>query len=184
MLSRITLFLILASMLLASVAWRPIQTNGQAPAGCLAIYAATTRGGAEAPSGGGLSCNPSNASGGTSRVARVIDGDTIELANGDRVRYIGIDTPERGEPFFGNATRLNRSLVEGKRIRLMRDVSEKDRFGRLLRYVYVDDILVNAELVREGYARALEYEPDVRFFACFAALEQEALDQQRGMWAQ
>ncbi len=119
MLSRIALSLVLASMLLAGVAWRPIQTNGQAPAGCEVIYAATTRGGAEAPSGGGLSCNASNGSGDTSRVARVIDGDTIELANGDRVRYIGIDTPERGESFFGAATRLNRGLVEGKNVRVV-----------------------------------------------------------------
>ncbi len=68
-------------------------------------------------------------------------------------------------------------------MRLERDVSERDRFGRLLRYVYVDGILVNAELVREGYAETLFYPPDTRYASCFAALEVEAQESRRGMWA-
>ena len=139
---------------------------------CDDVARATTRGGAD----------PSASSQG-SLVRRVIDGDTIVLANGSRVRYVGIDTPERGEPFFDEATEFNRQLVEGKRVRLLKDQSDKDRFGRLLRYVLAGDILVNAELVREGLAEAKRYEPDVKFADCFDALMQEARENQRGMWS-
>ena len=66
---------------------------------------------------------------------------------------------------------------------LAKDESDKDRFGRLLRFVYADGILVNAELVREGYARAKVYLPDTKHADCFAALQQEAAEEQRGMWA-
>ena len=113
---------------------------------------------------------------------RVIDGDTIVMADGARVRYIGMDTPERGEPFFDEATEYNRRLVEGRRVQLVEDESETDRFGRLLRYVLADDILVNAELVREGLAEAKRYKPDVKFADCFDALMQEARDERRGLW--
>lgn len=113
---------------------------------------------------------------------RVIDGDTIVLANGERVRYIGVDTPERGEPFFVEATELNRSLTEGQRVTLLTDKSGRDRFGRLLRYVVAGDILVNAELVREGMAEATRYEPDVKFAGCFEALMEEAKEERRGGW--
>lgn len=66
---------------------------------------------------------------------------------------------------------------------LQKDVSGKDRFGRLLRFVYSDGILVNAELVREGYADARVYPPDTRYAGCFAALEREAREARRGMWS-
>ena len=138
---------------------------------CDDVARATTRGGAES----------STASRGI-WVQRVIDGDTVVLANGDRVRYIGMDTPERGERLFDEATEYNRRLVEGQRVGLLKDQSEADRFGRLLRYVLAGDILVNAELVREGMAEAKRYEPDVKFADCFDALMQEARDAKRGMW--
>ena len=103
---------------------------------------------------------------------RVIDGDTIEV-NIDgavyKVRYIGIDTPELDDKraeysaLAQEATRYNRQLVEGETIRLEKDVSETDKYGRLLRYVYVDDIFVNAELVRQGLAWAKAYEPDTKY---------------------
>ena len=117
-----------------------------------------------------------------SLVRRVIDGDTIEMADGARVRYIGVDTPERNEPFYLEATDYNRRLVEGQRVKLLKDESNKDRFGRLLRYVLAGDILVNAELVREGLAEAKSYEPDVKFAACFDTLMREAKENRRGMW--
>lgn len=94
-------------------------------------------------------------------VTRVIDGDTIEVDIGGvlyKVRYIGIDTPELDDerPEFcalaQEATRYNRQLVEGKEMRLEKDVSETDHYGRLLRYVYVGDTFVNAELVSAGLA--------------------------------
>ena len=138
---------------------------------CDDVARATTRGGAE----------PSQSSRGT-LVQRVIDGDTVVLANGERVRYIGMDTPERGEPFFDEATEFNRRLVEGRPIQLVEDESETDRFGRLLRYVFAGDILVNAELVREGLAEAKRYDPDVKFADCFNALMQEARENRRGLW--
>ena len=148
---------------------------GSAPTlkSCDDVARATTRGGAES----------STSSRGV-LVQRVIDGDTVVLADGERVRYIGMDTPERGDPFFDEATEYNRGLVEGKRTQLIKDESETDRFGRLLRYVFAGDILVNGELVREGLAEAKRYEPDVKFAECFDALMQEAKDKQRGMWAQ
>lgn len=119
----------------------------------------------------------------TAIAAYVIDGDTIEIEGGYRVRYIGIDTPEKDEAFYLEATEANRRLVEGKTIRLERDVSETDRYGRLLRYVWVDDVMVNAELVRQGLAEAKAYPPDTRRQSLLDGLEREARAARRGMWA-
>ena len=116
-------------------------------------------------------------------VTRVIDGDTIEIQGGDRVRYIGIDTPERGDPYYLEATAKNEELVEGRRVRLEKDTSEKDRYGRLLRYIFVDDLFVNAEMVRLGYARAYSYPPDTQYAELFSRLESEAKQAGRGLWA-
>ena len=91
-----------------------------------------------------------------------------------------VDTPEF---HAAEAADANRDLVEGRRVHLVRDVSDRDRFGRMLRYVYVSGVMVNAELVREGHARAVEFPPDVRYTACFEALEEEAREAGRGMWA-
>jgi hypothetical protein len=105
-----------------------------------------------------------------------------------RVRYIGIDTPELDDerPEFcalaQEATILNRQLVEGQNVRLEQDVSETDRYGRLLRYVYVDDIFVNAELVRQGLAWAEAYEPDTKYQDYLEELEAEAKLAGIGIW--
>ncbi len=124
-------------------------------------------------------------------VTRVIDGDTIEVDIGGtiyKVRYIGIDAPElddKGPEFCAlaqEATRLNRELVEGKTVRLEKDISETDRYGRLLRYVYVDDIFVNAELVRQGLAWAEPYEPDTKYQDYLEELETEARQDKIGIW--
>ena len=129
-------------------------------------------------------CLPLATSLDTDRVARVIDGDTIILSGGERVRYIGIDTPEMDpeEPFAVQATQANRELVEGKPVRLERDVSETDKYGRLLRYIWVDEKLVNLELVRLGLAEAKAYPPDVRYQSLLDAAETEAKLTGRGMW--
>ncbi len=116
-------------------------------------------------------------------VTRVVDGDTIEIWGGDRVRYIGIDTPEIDEPYYAEATAKNKELVNGKEVRLVKDVSEKDQYGRLLRYIYVGDLFVNAELVRLGYARAKRYPPDTSYAELFSQLELEAKQAGRGLWA-
>jgi len=120
-------------------------------------------------------------------VTRVIDGDTIVIEGGYRVRYIGIDTPEtypEAKAFGAEAWQANRELVEGKRVRLEKDVSETDKYGRLLRYVYAGDIMVNAELVRNGLAEARAYPPDIKYQDYLAGLQEGAKDEGRGMWAE
>ena len=117
-------------------------------------------------------------------VARVIDGDTIELADGSRVRYLGIDTPETDEYYYAEATAKNRELVEGKIIELQRGERDHDAYDRLLRYVYVDGVFVNAELVAQGYAKAYIFDPDERYSQVLVQLEQYAKLRQRGLWGQ
>jgi endonuclease YncB( thermonuclease family) len=110
-------------------------------------------------------------------VTRVIDGDTIEVEIDDiiyDVRYIGINTPERSDPCFDEATNANAEFVQGRVVRLERDTSDTDRFGRLLRYVYVDDTFVNEELVQMGVAEVVLYQPDDREFENFRNIEQAA----------
>lgn len=119
---------------------------------------------------------------------RVPDGDGLVLSDGRRVRYIGIDAPEMTtwegppEPFALQAKQANRKLVTDKRVRLVRDVSQTDRYGRLLRFVYVGETLVNAELLKSGLARALPIEPDVGQAVEFQALEWEARLKGKGLW--
>ncbi|MFC2072890.1 thermonuclease family protein [Chloroflexota bacterium] len=122
----------------------------------------------------------------TARVVEVIDGDTITVEGGYRVRYIGIDAPEVHpdlEAFGIEAREANRKLVAGKKVRLELDVSQTDKYGRLLRYVWVDDILVEAELVRQGLARAKAYPPDTKYQDYLEQMQAEAIDASRGIWA-
>ena len=121
----------------------------------------------------------------TAAVVSVIDGDTIIIEGNYRVRYIGIDTPELRpalEAYGLEAWQANRELVQNRTIRLERDVSETDRYGRLLRYVYVDDVFVNAELVRLGLAEAVAYPPDTRYQDYFEELEAAARKAGLGIW--
>jgi len=120
------------------------------------------------------------------KVVDVIDGDTIVVEGGLLVRYIGIDAPEKNEGLYLQAQKANEELVRGKRVRLEKDVSDKDNYGRLLRYVYVDGdgVFVNAELVRSGLADAKAYPPDVKYQAYLDALEKEARQTKKGLWAQ
>ena len=115
-------------------------------------------------------------------VVRVIDGDTIELANGERVRYLGIDTPETGEYYAAEATAKNIELVEGKIVELQRGERDRDEYGRLLRYVYIDGTFVNAELVATGYAKAYIFNPDERYSQVLVQLEQYAKMRRQGLW--
>jgi endonuclease YncB( thermonuclease family) len=124
-------------------------------------------------------------------VTRVIDGDTIEVNIAGtiyKVRYIGIDAPELDDKrpeycaLAQEATRCNRQLVEGKTVRLEKDISETDKYERLLRYVYVDDIFVNAELVRQGLAWAKTYEPDTKYQGILEKAEAEARQDKTGIW--
>jgi micrococcal nuclease len=122
---------------------------------------------------------------------RVIDGDTIEVSIGGKtytVRYIGIDTPETKHPekpveWMGEeAAAKNEELVGGKVVELEKDVSETDKYGRLLRYVWFGDLMINAELVRLGFAKVSTYPPDVRYQDLFLKMQQEAREAQRGLW--
>jgi len=130
---------------------------------------------------------------GEAKVIRVIDGDTIDVeiqGKSYRVRYIGIDTPETvhsvipPQPLGAEATARNKELVDGKTVRLEKDVSETDSYDRLLRYVYVGDMCVNAELVKWGYAWASSYPPDTRYDSWFSTLQNEAKNSKRGLWSQ
>ncbi len=122
-------------------------------------------------------------------VKRVIDGDTVELESGQTLRYIGMDTPEthhplKGQECFGQeASQRNRELVEGKLVRLEKDISETDRYGRLLRYVWVDDRLINQQLVEEGFALAASFPPDIAKQDIFRQAELTAKNQTHGLWA-
>ena len=115
-------------------------------------------------------------------VERVVDGDTLVLEGGERVRLIGIDTPERGQHLFDESTAFVRDLVEGRRVRLERDMTERDKYDRLLRYVYIGDRFLNLELVREGYATALNYEPDSTYRDLFALEEARVRQLRKGIW--
>ncbi len=124
-------------------------------------------------------------------VTRVVDGDTIEVEIGGqayRVRYIGIDTPETVHPskpvqcFGPEASARNKALVEGKTVGLEKDVSETDQYGRLLRYVWIGAEMVNAALVRDGYAQVSTYPPDVKYQEMFLELQRAAREEGRGIW--
>jgi micrococcal nuclease len=122
-------------------------------------------------------------------VTKVIDGDTILTENGQKIRYIGINTPETVHPSkpvecFGlEASNKNKEIVEGKEIRIEKDISETDYYGRLLRYVWIGDIFVNDYLVRQGYAYASAYPPDIKYSEQFNEAQQEAMEDNRGLWS-
>lgn len=127
----------------------------------------------------------------TFSVVRAIDGDTIEvLIGGEKktVRYIGINTPETVHPskpaecFGKEASDKNKMLVEGQSVRLEKDISETDKYGRLLRYVYVGETMINEALVEGGYAHASTYPPDVKYTDVFLAAEKTARETERGLW--
>lgn len=130
-------------------------------------------------------------------VVKAIDGDTIEViidGINRKVRYIGINTPETVDPrrklqcFGKEASNENKKLVEGKNIILQKDVSETDKFGRWLRYVYVklNDgslLFVNDYLVREGFAQSESFPPDITYQERFKEAEREARLAKKGLWA-
>lgn len=135
-------------------------------------------------------------------VERVIDGDTLKLSNGQKVRLIGVDTPELhysdkllrdvkkslkdiktiqelGEKAFD----FTRELCLNKKIRLEYDVEKRDRYKRLLAYVYLEDgTFVNAKILQEGYGQVMTVPPNVKYAEYFAKLEREARKSNRGLW--
>ena len=134
------------------------------------------------------------------RVVRVVDGDTIVIDRGngnERLRYIGVDTPESVKPgspveaMAMEATAANERLVDGKEVLLETDITEYDRFDRLLRYVWVADpaqpdgwLLVNLALLEQGYAQVVTYPPDVRYVEAYLGAQEAAREQGLGLWAE
>ena len=132
-------------------------------------------------------------------VLRIVDGDTIVIDRGngqEKVRYIGMDTPESVKPgtpvqfMAKEASAANAALVGGKDVWLERDVSEVDRYGRLLRYIWLKDpsttsgwLLVNLALVAQGYAQVSTYPPDVRYVDLFTSAQRSAREQGLGLWS-
>lgn len=127
-------------------------------------------------------------------VNNVVDGDTIEISNGRKVRYLGIDTPETmkrtsggnwtfdPEEFAVEAKEYNRSLVKGKKVTLEFDTVTEDKYGRWLAYVYVDDKMANAELVRKGYAMVYTFPPNVKHVGMLMEVQEDARRSGRGLW--
>jgi micrococcal nuclease len=121
-------------------------------------------------------------------VTKVVDGDTIHVRIDGvdyTVRYIGINTPEpeKNEWMSSEATTRNKELVAGKNVILVKDVRETDRYGRLLRFVFVGSVLVNYDLVREGYAQATPYPPDISCKQTFSEAQFLAQQEHRGLWS-
>ncbi|HEU4974990.1 MAG TPA: thermonuclease family protein [Baekduia sp.] len=136
----------------------------------------------------------SSGKGRVARVVRVVDGDTIVVRLGgaeERIRYIGMDTPETVKPgtpvqcFGRQASAENHRLVDGRRVRLVLDAEARDRYGRMLAYVYrePDDLFVNAALVQRGYATPMTIPPNVRFADRFVAWSRAARQAGRGLWS-
>ncbi len=135
-------------------------------------------------------------------VKRVIDGDTIQLENGKKVRLIGIDTPETHfskrlyrqakkankdteviKALGKQASRFTTDLVKGKRVRLEFDIEKYDKYGRLLAYVYLKDgLFVNEEIVRQGYAQLMTIPPNVKYKDIFLKAQRKARENNRGLW--
>jgi micrococcal nuclease len=131
---------------------------------------------------------PPDASVRSGRVTAVLDGDTIAVAGVGTVRYLGIDTPELHHPrkpverFAVRAAAMNRQLVAGRTVRLETDVEQRDAYGRLLAYVYVGDVMVNARLVATGMAEAYPFAPNTLHRERFARLQRDAMRFRRGQW--
>ena len=122
------------------------------------------------------------------KVVAVVDGDTIKIEGGELVRYIGMNTPETVAPgrpvecFGKEASNKNKELVLGKTVMLEKDVSNRDRYGRLLRYVWDGDTMINEKLVKEGYAQVSTYPPDVKYEETFIQAQREARHNNSGLW--
>lgn len=126
-------------------------------------------------------------------VAKVIDGDTIELESGQAVRLLGIDAPETKDPrksvecFGKQASSETKKLLNRKSVILEKDITEKDKYRRLLRYVFLplssgQTLFVNDYLIREGFAKVLMIPPDVKYAEQFLEAQREAREEKRGLW--
>lgn len=115
-------------------------------------------------------------------INKVLDGDTVETDRGEKIRYLGINAPEKGQPFSSDSTALNKSLVLGKKVRLERDVQTKDRYGRNLAYIFVGDTFVNLEMVKRGLAVSETIQPNIKYQDEIVRVQEEARNNCLGIW--
>lgn len=122
-------------------------------------------------------------------VQRVVDGDTVELSTGEKVRLIGVDTPETVkpntpvQPYGKEASEFSKQLLTGQKVKLKFDVEPYDKYKRLLAYMYLQDgTFVNEKLVRDGYARIMTIPPNVAYADLFLEAEREARENNKGLW--
>ncbi|MBU2503774.1 MAG: thermonuclease family protein [Nanoarchaeota archaeon] len=118
------------------------------------------------------------------RVTKIIDGDTIEIDTGERVRLICIDTPEKGEYYYSEASNYLTGLILNKEVEFTKDISETDRYGRLLRYVYIGRDFVNELIVYNGYGKDYPYKPDISKCPIIKQAEKYARDNNLGIWGE
>ena len=125
----------------------------------------------------------------TVKVIRIVDGDTIEIETGEKVRLIGINTPEtvdarKSVECFGNeASNETTRLILNKNITLEKDISETDKYGRLLRYIYKDGEFINKTLVENGFAYATSYPPDIKYQHELTNAQKDAKQKKAGLWS-
>lgn len=121
-------------------------------------------------------------------VSRIVDGDTFETASGQKIRLIGVNTPEitngKSEPYGKEAKAFSQSRLEGKKVYLFRDTGSTDKYGRLLRYLFVDGepVMFNETLIAEGYANPMTVPPNVMYADSFVMLERKARGGNKGLW--
>src|SRR3989344_303129 len=123
-------------------------------------------------------------------VVNIVDGDTLDLANGDRLRFSGINTPETGECYYQEAKDKLKELALEKKVLLEKDITDIDKYGRKLRYVYLNEsensemVLINEILVEEGYARVYDkYKSDTKRYEQLKILERNAIEDKLGVWS-
>ena len=142
-----------------------------------------------------VTCSPLKTSNRLVLVEKVVDGDTIILSNGSMVRYLGIDTPEvrkrvggnwvyNPEPFALESTKFDKMLVEGKEVFIEFDKEIYDRFGRLLAYVYINKVMVNETLLRQGFAELFSRNTNLKYYEKLKAAQEDARMHKRGIWRQ
>ncbi len=115
-------------------------------------------------------------------VTKIIDGDTIEIESGQRIRLICINTPEKGENGHKPAKDYLKSLILNKKVILKKDISETDKYNRLLRYIFLNKTLINELIARKGYGVTFPYEPDTKFCAKIKKAENKAKKEKIGLW--
>ncbi|MBR6034237.1 MAG: thermonuclease family protein [Clostridia bacterium] len=162
------------------------------------IYAAVEKGFSEKTNKTSSKTNETATTGKISKtyfeVLKVVDGDTIQIDyNGtkERVRLIGVDTPESVHPDENKntengkkASEYTKNLLTGKKVQLELDVQERDKYGRILAYVYLDGKMVNKKLLEDGYAQVATYPPNIKYVKEFLKIQEKAKEQNKGLWGE